>query len=282
MTKILLCSDGSSHSQVCCKYGSWVLSQLPEAKLDVLYVSDLRQYEVPLIADLSGSLGIQPYQSIISQLEDLEEKKATALLAAAQSVFDDADQGDRIKTHHTTGFLVDSLKEFETPYDLIMLGKRGETSELAKDHIGSTIERVVRSSTKPCLVTSRAYREIDRVALAFDGGDSCYKALDYMASSDLFRDKEIHLVTVPDDKGEEFARKHLKKGEDLLKQAGLNPICKARPGIPEDVISAYVEDENISMLLLGAYGHSRIRQFLIGSTTTEMIRRCHVPLMLFR
>lgn len=282
MTKILLCSDGSSHSQVCCQYGSWVLSQLPEAKLDVLYVSDLRQYEVPLIADLSGSLGIQPYQSIISQLEDLEEKKAAALLAAAQSVFDDADQGGRIKTHHTTGFLVDSLKEFEAPYDLIMLGKRGETSELGKDHIGSTIERVVRSSTKPCLVTSRAYRDIDKVALAFDGGDSCYKALDYMVSSGLFHDKEIHVVTVPDDKGEEFALTHMKKAEALLKQAGLSPVCKMLPGIPEDVISSYVEDADISMLLLGAYGHSRIREFLIGSTTTEMIRRCHIPLMLFR
>ena len=58
MAKILLCSDGSPYSQVCCQYGSWILSQLTEAELDVLYVSDLRQYKVPLIADLSGSLGI--------------------------------------------------------------------------------------------------------------------------------------------------------------------------------------------------------------------------------
>jgi nucleotide-binding universal stress UspA family protein len=54
------------------------------------------------------------------------------------------------------------------------------------------------------------------------------------------------------------------------------------PGIPEDIISTYVQEAGISLLLLGAYGHSRIREFLIGSTTTEMIRRCHIPLMLFR
>ncbi|HBN50775.1 MAG TPA: universal stress protein UspA, partial [Thalassospira sp.] len=29
-------------------------------------------------------------------------------------------------------------------------------------------------------------------------------------------------------------------------------------------------------------GHSRIRNLIIGSTTTEMVRSCHVPVMMFR
>jgi len=33
---------------------------------------------------------------------------------------------------------------------------------------------------------------------------------------------------------------------------------------------------------MGAYGHSRIRSLIIGSTTTEMIRSCKVPVALFR
>jgi nucleotide-binding universal stress UspA family protein len=258
------------------------LSQLEEAKLDVLYVSDLRQYEVPLIADLSGSLGVQPYQSIISQLEEMEETKATALLEAAKSVFDDAGQGDRVKTHHATGLLVDTLREFEAPYDLILLGKRGQNSEFAAEHIGSTIERVVRASHKPCLVTSREFHPIEKVALAFDGGESCYKALEYVQNSGLFNSVEIHLVSVPEDKGEDFALRHLREAEDLLIESGIEPVCQMLPGLPEDVISSYVEESGIAMLLMGAYGHSRIRRLLIGSTTTEMIRRCHIPLMLFR
>ena len=34
--------------------------------------------------------------------------------------------------------------------------------------------------------------------------------------------------------------------------------------------------------LMGAYGHSRIRHLLIGSTTTAMIRSCHIPVLCFR
>ena len=282
MTKILLCSDGSAHSQVCCEYGSWILSQLEDAEVDVLYVSDLRQYEMPLMADLGGSLGVQPYQSIISQLEEIEDTKADALLGAAKAIFEKAGQGDRIKTHHTTGLLVDSLREFEAPYDLILLGKRGLNSESAPEHIGSTVERVVRASHKPCMVTPREFHSMSKVALAFDGGESCYKALQYVCDTKLFQGLEIHVITVPDEKGEDFALKHLREAEDKLVDAGITPVCQMLPGLTEDAITNYVEESSISMLLMGAYGHSRIRQLLIGSTTTEMIRRCHIPLVLFR
>jgi nucleotide-binding universal stress UspA family protein len=223
-----------------------VLNQLEDAELDVLYVSDLRQYEVPLMADLGGSLGVQPYQAIITQLEEIEETKANALLGAAKAIFTAAGQEDRIKTHHSTGLLVDSLREFERPYDLILLGKRGLNSEYAQEHIGSTVERVVRASNKPCLVTSR----------------------------------EFHPVS--DVKGEDYALKNLREAEDTLSEVGIAPVCQMLPGLTEDAISSYVVESDISMLLMGAYGHSRIRQLLIGSTTTEMIRRCHIPLMLFR
>jgi nucleotide-binding universal stress UspA family protein len=36
------------------------------------------------------------------------------------------------------------------------------------------------------------------------------------------------------------------------------------------------------MVVMGAYGHSRIRTLIIGSTTTEMIRSCKVPIVLVR
>jgi nucleotide-binding universal stress UspA family protein len=240
MTKVLLCSDGSAYSQVCCEFGTWVLSKLPEAELEVLYVSDLRQYEFPLIADLSGSLGVQPYQSIISQLENLEETKATTLFDAARSVFTQAGQGDRVSTHHSTGLLVDTLRDFEKPYDFIMLGKRGQNSEFASEHIGSTIERVVRASSKPCMVTSRIFNPVKKVALAFDGGESCYKALSFVQTSALFKGVELHLLTVPEDQHEDLALKRLREAEDLLVQAGIKPVCQMLPGITEDVITVFL------------------------------------------
>ena len=43
-----------------------------------------------------------------------------------------------------------------------------------------------------------------------------------------------------------------------------------------------VERTGIDLLVMGAYGHSRVRSLIIGSTTTEMIRACKIPVLLFR
>ena len=53
-------------------------------------------------------------------------------------------------------------------------------------------------------------------------------------------------------------------------------------GDTEDLISEYVDNNNIHFLIMGAYGHNRIRHLVIGSTTAQMLRRCQIPVLLFR
>jgi nucleotide-binding universal stress UspA family protein len=282
MPKILICTDGSHYGNICSEYGGWLASRI-ETTVEVLYVTDLRQFEVPLIADLSGSLGIQPYQAILGQLQELEGKKAEIILEAAESSVHEQFPQAEVKKTHKTGLLVDSLGDLEKDAAFVLLGKRGERSGFATEHLGSTVERVVRASKKPCLVTSRSFRPIKKMLLAYDGGKSCEKAAAYLASTDAFKDIELHIVIVAEDSGqEEVDLKHLRRAEEQLKRVGYSTICHMMHGTAEDAIAEYVAAEDINLLIMGAYGHGRIRHLFIGSTTTEMIRRCLVPVMLFR
>ena len=43
-----------------------------------------------------------------------------------------------------------------------------------------------------------------------------------------------------------------------------------------------IESNGIDLLVMGAYGHSRVRSLIIGSTTTGMIRSCKIPIALVR
>lgn len=283
INKILICTDGSHYGSVSCEYGAWLAHRLQTA-VEVLYVTDLRQFEVPLIADLSGSLGIQPYQAILGQLQELEAKKAEVILSSAVETVKQHYPEAVPVTTHKTGLLVDSLNDLEKDASFIVLGKRGERSGFATEHLGSTVERVVRASKKPCLVTSRGFRPIKKMLLAYDGGRSCQKATGFLAATDAFKDIELHLVIVAEETGkeEEALLNHLHSAERHLQAAGYTPKCHMLHGTPEDKIAEYVANEDINLLIMGAYGHSRIRQLFIGSTTTEMIRRCLVPVMLFR
>jgi len=64
--------------------------------------------------------------------------------------------------------------------------------------------------------------------------------------------------------------------------AGLDVAIRREAGDPAEVIAERVRDAEFDLLVMGAYGHSRIRTLIIGSTTTALIRSCKVPVLLFR
>ena len=53
-------------------------------------------------------------------------------------------------------------------------------------------------------------------------------------------------------------------------------------GEVEEKLRTYKQEHSIVMLVMGAYGHSRIRQFLVGSTTTTMLKTAKKPLVILR
>lgn len=279
--KVLVCIDGSQYSESCCAYAVWVAKRL-NAEIDIVYVTDLRQFEVPFVADLSGSLGLQPYQSIMGELQQLEKQKADLVLQQAESQIRKAGFDGEVRRIHKTGFLVDSLSDLEESAELIAIGKRGENANFATEHLGSTMERVVRASKRPCLVASRSFKPVERMMLAYENVPSCNSAIDYLCNSICFSDIELHLVSVArhDDEAEVLA--DLKSAEDRLRSAGLSTICQMLHGAVAHALADYANESRIGMLAMGAYGHSKIRHLIIGSTTTEILRDCRLPTLLFR
>ena len=264
-----------------CHTGAW-LAKETDAVLELLYVSDLRQFEIPVIADLSGSIGVQPYDGMLAQMHELERLKSDFIWKESLKIFEAAGLAQRVSYHHEVGLLVDLIERYEAEADLVLLGKRGESAQFAKEHMGSMLERVVRAAQRPCLVTSRKFKPIERVAVAFDGGASTLKALDFIASVEPFRSLEIHLLSVAEGYPETPAVQALSKAKEILEGKGLSPNSQLLTGEVELAIADYVRDAEMDLLVLGAYGHSKIREFLIGSTTTELLRSCHVPVLCFR
>lgn len=281
MKKILICTDGSAYSMEACRCGAWLVKNSGCA-IYLLYVSDMRQFEVPAVADLSGCLGIQPYGGMLAQMHEMERLKSEFIRDAALEIFEAAGLSEKVSFYHETGLLADLISHYDGQMDLILLGKRGESARFAKEHIGSMLERVVRATKTPCLVTSRAFNPIKRIALAYDGGVSAQKALEYLAKQAPFRSLEIHLLTVGEGSLEKHAARYLSDAKEMLEAAGLHPVSQLLSGEVELAIADYVKDAQVDLLVVGAYGHSRVRELLIGSTTTELLRSCHVPVLCFR
>lgn len=281
MNNLLVCTDGSQYAQVACRYAAW-LAKATNASITALYVTDLRMFEVPAVADLSGSLGIQPFEGMVSQLHEVEEIKAKFVEEQTTAVFDELGITDRVKFVHETGILADVVKDMSNTMDLIVLGKRGENANFDTEHLGSMLERVVRSVKKPCFVTNREFSEVKQIAIAYDGSESCRKAIDYFCLEDGFSEMQFHVLSCVEGHDEDLASQRLSDVESRFNAAGISANYQALNGVVETAIAEYVQEGDIDLLVLGAYGHSRIRELLIGSTTTELLRSCHVPVFCFR
>jgi nucleotide-binding universal stress UspA family protein len=106
------------------------------------------------------------------------------------------------------------------------------------------------------------------------------KAVAYLADSPLFKGTTVSLLTV----GRMDAAGHRAREAalSLLSSNGFSPQAIELEGDPAAGIAGHVESEGVDMLVMGAYGHSRIRTLVIGSTTSEMLRACRVPVLMFR
>jgi nucleotide-binding universal stress UspA family protein len=129
-------------------------------------------------------------------------------------------------------------------------------------------------------VASRAFKPIDRAIIAYDGGASSQRVVDHVARNPLFANLAIEVITVGQKNRE--TEKGLENASAILKGAGLEVETKILAGQPDEVLGARVEEAGASIVVMGAYGHSRIRSFVIGSTTSEMLRSCKAPVLLMR
>ena len=287
MKRILLCTDGSIFAQSSYEYGAWLATRL-DARIDVLYVSDVRSQAAAQASNLSGSIGVDASDVLLKQLVALEHEKAKLNHQRVKLILQDAEAAlthggvTKVQVMHKTGFLLDFLLELESEVDLIILGKRGEAAEFASGHLGANLERILRSSHKPCLVTSRQYQPIERFLLAYDGSKSCEKMLQFLIDSPAFKGLELHIITVAKSAEDRIANSLLERGRQQARIGGFEPACSLMPGNPETVIPQYVKDNNINLLLMGAYGHSRIRHLVIGSTTAQILRSSNIPVLVFR
>lgn len=282
LSRILACTDGSGYSASVYDHSAWA-SQRMGASVHVIHMLD-PQRERAAIADFSGSIGPDARDELLEELVRFEESKARIAQARGRAILEGAREHLRaagvaeITTEQRHGALVEAVDELAG--ELIVIGKRGEAADFAKLHLGANLERVIRSSLRPVLVASRAYQPIDRCLIAYDGSPSAAKAVDYAASAPLLRGLDCLLLSV----GKPDAALDAQRAcaADRLIGAGATVSSRCEPGDPEKVIPEVLKNEGIPLLVMGAYGHSRIRQLILGSTTTAMVRTCRTAVLLFR
>ncbi len=280
---ILACIDGSTVTQSVCSYAAWYASRLG------LSVALLNVVDIPVSSrrDLSGTIGIDSRQILLEELTQLDETRARVLNSYSNALIEDAKSHINstfkveIKAYRRRGKLLPAIEHFNTETRAIVLGRRGEDHQNDRVNIGSQIETVTRASTKPILICSEQFSTPISYLIAFDGSKTAIKAVEMISKSELLKGMQGHIVMIGNEN--EAAKNSLMQITEQLSQSGFTVSAHLISGsdVVEELLS-FQSNNNIDLIVIGAYGHSRFQQLFIGSTTTKIITKTLSPILLLR
>ena len=275
---ILVALDGSQHADSALEYAIWLARRL-RARIIGLHVLDIVSIEGSFLHDVSGSLGFEPYLDFSSKMREALQERGRVLLDA----FTARCQNEGI-AHDTVlpmGIVANEICDHARTADLVVVGHRGVNEQFSTGLLGSTTESVTRKSPKPVLVTPLQFREITRPMLAYDGSQRASAALH--AAAELTSALQLPLTVVHvarDDAGE--GSPVLAEAQRYLQSYEVAVTAKPLTGPPHQRIVDVLRDGRFDLLFIGAYGHSRIIEMVLGSTTEYVLRNSGAPVFLAR
>jgi len=274
--------DVSGYAASVAAYAGWAASRLG-APLELMHVIDREAAAVPI--DLTGNLNLGAQEGLLEQMALLDEQRGKLAQEHGRAWLDEARtvaaaQGADATVHQRQGLLLDALLDRQDGVRLFVLGKRGEHADFARGHLGSNLERVIRAVERPVLVAPRAWQPVQRFMIAFDGSATTRRCVELVAASPLLRGLQCEVLMVAD--GGALEAEPMRWAQAQLESAGFTPAMRAIPGAAEEVIANRVAAESIDLLVMGAYGHSRIRNLIVGSTTTQVVSNCPIGVLLLR
>jgi nucleotide-binding universal stress UspA family protein len=280
--KILIPTDGSANSLTALEYGIYVARKL-NAALIGLYVLDVNLIQGPMLTDISGSVGMPPYDGFFDAIETSLNEKADFILKDFQKRCQES--GIKAEVRKTIGKISPIIIEEAQNADLILMAKKGEHFHLKEGGLlGSVAEAVIRNSGKPVLVTPENFLEIESMGLAYDGSDSASKALKLsLELSDQAVWPLTAVIITSDTKKADTLSTQI---EDMNQKESVAPTADCEiiilSGKESDEIIKFILEGAVELMVMGAYGHNRLRELLLGSTTSHVIRKSPIPVLLTR
>ncbi len=275
---ILVGLDGSEHARTAGAYARWLATKL-QARLVALHVVDLATIEGTFFHDISGSLGFEPYLDLSSKIRAALKERGDIILEAFTK--EEASAPVPIEVINTVGVVANEIAEHARVADLVVIGHRGVNERYSTGLLGGNAESITRKSPKPVFVTPMEFHPCTKPLLAYDGSAKAAAVMHQAAELCAQLGTGLTVLTVHSDET---------RGNEILDEASkyLEPyklevtLELQRTGNAPERIANFIRERSHDLLFIGAYGHSRIIEMVLGSTTEYVLRNADCPVYLHR
>lgn len=283
MNKIITCIDGSSITQSVTDAGIWAAKKLNKRLCFLHTIEKEQQHGAD---DLTGIIGLGARSSLLKEMTMLDEQKGKIALQLGEELLEFVTSSaknsgiERVESFQRHGDVVDAVLNVEKETQLIVIGRSGLQHDGDFKVLGSHIETLLRKSAQPVLIVPNTFTAPKSFMIAYDGRASADRALQRVLDSGLLTGVDCHLVSVKNN--EPTLKSKFESAKTKLMDKGFNVTTALLEGSINDVLMTYQKDNNIELVIMGAFGHSKIRQFFVGSNTMKMLEKTPVPLIVLR
>ncbi len=263
---ILVCLDGSEQDRLVGTAALW-LAQSLKATLHALHVQDLMTLEGPLMYDLSGSISLIPQMDLMQETRKFMEERGRTILG--QFAKDCEERSIPCKTYLEEGLVHKVILDKAQLHDLTLLGRRGLNYKLDRELLGSTADRVVRSTTAPLLVITHQFNPLLSPLLAYDGTQASREAM--ISAVKLLSDLKLPLTVLTVNADAAEGKRILGEAKEYLDSYPLVVKYDCVPGTPRHEVPEYAKRHAHDLIILGSHGHRGLVKMILGSTTEYVL-----------
>ena len=279
---IMLALAESPYDASARSFAFWI-ARKEGSHVHALAVIDIAAFEVPVLGTPDGFMPsvvtppLKESQSLMKDLTDIAKERLNQFATQCAS------RGIRCSLEIKTGIPGEVIGRAAVAHDIVVVSRTGY-SRIAnvQEGVDALVAPVVRASVRPVLVAGSNFREdseIRNILIAFDGSSHAARALKVATELASRPGVSCTLVTVAP--SEETGREVLEPAEAYLFHHGITPVkTTVVSSKPSDVICGLAASGGVDILVMGAYGHSPIREVLFGSTTERVLANCTANVVL--
>ena len=269
--------DGSEHSKAALDYALWITRKF-DGTLFGQHIVDTISLEGTFFHDISGSLGFEPYLDFTSKMREVLDERGKIILEDFAARCET--HGVRYTTFLDMGLIANEICERAKVADLVVIGHRGVNEEFSTGLLGTTAETITRKCPRPIFVSTKQFAPIENPLLAYDGSQRASSAME--SAAEFCARLQLPLTVLTIAKEDAVVRNNLQQARSYLSSYAIETSYQSAHGYPEQKIIEHLVNHRHDLLFIGAYGHRRIIEMVLGSTTEYVLRNSPCPVFLAR
>jgi nucleotide-binding universal stress UspA family protein len=273
---IFLAVDGSIFTDTVVDYGIDLAKKL-NAFLRVYSVIDIRIYEWVLNTGGEGYMPVVPSNVFHDESYKFHSERADVLIGTLRKRL--KENGIKFEADKIEGDPVEVICDVSRQVDLVIMGARGDYARWGDRLLGATLESVSHQNHSPLLIAGQVYKDFNSIICAYDRSESSNTGLKLSAYLAEQLNLPIEVLTIHDDARERD--KILEEARVYLEPYKLKSQFRHEAGDPAKTLIQVTKDvPDPALLVMGSFGHSRIREAILGSTTVQVMRKAYKPILL--